>query len=179
MVMNGARKEYQHFSVRLRGGEAVTTLWKEPRKLMEAQAHFLIEKHAEFLSCAYHGTTLTIALTNLTWVAWWVAGVSDLTMGDWIARLRLTAAYPCWTPPALSYMGSDGNWSGERLLDLHTLTMPSEYFRVSMSYPTAEQDIFLGDQLLSTLSMTWGMCTFGGKKQINVTESMWLPCSHQ
>lgn len=57
-------------------GKAVTTLWKDPRKLAEAQAHFLIEKHAEILSHAYHGTTLTLSGV-------WVAGVSDLTMGDY------------------------------------------------------------------------------------------------
>jgi len=63
-------------------GKAVTALCKDPRKLTEAQARLLIEKHAETLSRAYHGTTLTIALTNLTREDLWVAGVGDSTVGE-------------------------------------------------------------------------------------------------
>src|SRR5258708_38711626 len=47
-------------------GEAVTAICKDPRKLTEAKARLLIEKNVEILSRAYHGTTLTVALTNLT-----------------------------------------------------------------------------------------------------------------
>ncbi|KIM75627.1 hypothetical protein PILCRDRAFT_13408 [Piloderma croceum F 1598] len=122
-------------------GEAVTTLCKDPRKLMEAQARLLVEKHAETLSRAYHGTTLTFALINLTREGLWVAWVGDLTV-------------------SLSCTNPDGTRSGEKLLDLHTPTTPSEYFRVSMSHPAAEQDIFSGDRLLGTLSMTRAIGNF-------------------
>jgi pyruvate dehydrogenase phosphatase len=64
-------------------GEAVTILCKDPRKLTEAQARLLIEKHAETLSRAYHGTTLTVALINLTREGLWVAGVGDSTVCEY------------------------------------------------------------------------------------------------
>jgi pyruvate dehydrogenase phosphatase len=64
-------------------GEAVTALCKDPRMLTEAQARLLVEKHAETLSRAYHGTTLTVALTNITREALWVAGVGDSTVCEY------------------------------------------------------------------------------------------------
>ena len=64
-------------------GEAVTILCKDPRKLTGAQARLLIEKHAETLSRAYHGTTLTVALINLTREGLWVAGVGDSTVCEY------------------------------------------------------------------------------------------------
>ena len=63
-------------------GEAVTALCKDPRKLTEAQARLMIEKHREALSRAYHGTTLTIALINRARESLWVAGVGDSTVGE-------------------------------------------------------------------------------------------------
>jgi hypothetical protein len=60
------------------------------------------------------------------------------------------------TSPALSCVDADGMRNGERLLDHHSSTTPSEYFRVSMSHPAVEEDIFLHDRLLDTSSMTRG-----------------------
>jgi pyruvate dehydrogenase phosphatase len=140
-------------------GEAVIALcnFKKPMKLTEAQARDLVQKHSEVLSRAYHGTTITIALLNRTQEAVWLAGVGDSTVGEYKQIGFPELAHNIFrTLSAISCTNADGTRTGERLLDLHTSTTPSEYFRVSMSHPAAEREVFVDDRLLDVLSMTRG-----------------------
>jgi pyruvate dehydrogenase phosphatase len=142
-------------------GEAVIALCKKPTKLTEAQARDLVQKHSEVLSRAYHGTTITIVLLNRTQEAVWLAGVGDSTVGEYQQIEFSESAHNIFrTLPAISCTNADGTRTGERLLDLHTSTTPSEYFRVSMSHPAAEREVFVDDRLLDVLSMTRGLCIF-------------------
>ena len=75
------RDEIEKFDKEI--GEAVIALCKKPKKLSEAEARDLVEKHSEVLSRAYHGTTLTLALVNRAQEAMWLAGVGDSTVGEW------------------------------------------------------------------------------------------------
>ena len=142
-------------------GEAVIALCKKPTKLTEAQARDLVRKHSEVLSRAYHGTTITIALLNRTQETVWLAGVGDSTVGEYEYIEFSESAHKIFqTLPAISCTNADGTRTGERLLDLHTSTTPNEYFRVSMSHPAAEREVFVDDRLLDVLSMTRGLCIF-------------------
>jgi hypothetical protein len=107
------------------------------------EAHRSTRLRSEIFFNAYHGTTLSsITLVNCTQEAMWLASVGDLTVLEYehveFPDFDFMTSPTFWILPALACTNADGTWNGERLLDLHTPTISSKYFRVSMSHPAAE-----------------------------------------
>ena len=70
---------------------------------------------------------------------------------------------------ALTTVGEDGKPSCQRLTDVHSPKTPSEYFRVAMAHPVAEEEVLAEDRVLGFLAMTRGQCHLSKIRRATVT----------